>query len=255
MPTALITGGTAGLGAAFARALAGRGDDLVLVARDADRLAAIAADLEQRAGVQVEVLVADLAVESDLQRVADRLEDPEHPVSLLVNNAGFGVPDSLVSTDLTGHRRALDVMCWAVLVLGAAAGRAMRERGGGTIINVSSLASWIVQGHYSPIKAWVRNYSEGLAGELAGTGVTVSALCPGWIRTEFHERARIPTRGIPDRVWVDADRVAVAALADAERGVVISVPTLRWKLTRAVVALSPRPLVRWGSGILTRSRR
>lgn len=254
MPTALITGATAGIGAAFARALAAREYDLVLVARNAERLNQVAAQLGEAHGIEVEVLPADLSVRSDVLRVAARLEDAIRPVELLVNNAGFGVHRKLLDPDLSEHEYALDVMCLAVLILGGAAGRAMRARGHGRIINVASLAAWITQGHYSPIKAWVKTYSEALAGELHGTGVTVTALCPGWVRTEFHERAGIRTSAIPGWAWVDADRCAADALADAERGKVISVPTKRWKLARYLGELAPRPAIRAVSRILTRSR-
>jgi short-subunit dehydrogenase len=255
MPTALVTGATAGIGAAFARALAARGDDLVLVARDTTRLEDVAVRLRETAAVDVEVLPADLSVREDVLKVAARLEDPDRPIDVLVNNAGFGLHSNLLDADTGRHEYALDVMCLAVLILGGAAGRAMRARGRGRIINVASLAAWLTQGHYSAIKAWVRIYSESLAGELHGTGVTVTALCPGWVRTEFHERAGIRTSAIPDWVWVDADRCAADALADAERGTLISVPTKRWKLARFALDLAPRAAIHAASRLLTKSRR
>ena len=129
MATALITGGTSGIGAAFARALAARGDDLVLVARDADRLSETATDLKERYAVSVETIAADLAVRSDVVRIAERLASAERPIDLLVNNAGFGIRVRLTAADTTPHEHAIDVMIRAVLMLGAAAGRAMRQRG------------------------------------------------------------------------------------------------------------------------------
>ncbi|MDR1833355.1 MAG: SDR family NAD(P)-dependent oxidoreductase, partial [Propionibacteriaceae bacterium] len=144
--SALITGGTSGIGAAFARALAAQGEDLILVARDAARLESHAAYLRERHGVEVETLQADLAVRADLLRVADRVEDPRRPVGLVVNNAGFGLHSDLLKRDFSIDEKALDVMCLAVLVISAAAGRAMKARGRGHIVNISSLASWIAQG-------------------------------------------------------------------------------------------------------------
>jgi len=193
MPTALITGGTSGLGAEFARQLAARGNALILVARNEDRLAEAATELSERYGVAVETISADLGVRDDVERVAGRLESVEQPVDLLVSNAGFGIRVKLTAEDLGPHEHGIDVMIRAVLILGAAAGRAMSARGSGIILNVSSTSGFIAMGGYSAIKAWVTTYSEGLAGELAGTGVRVTALCPGWIRTEFHERASIRT--------------------------------------------------------------
>ncbi len=254
MATALITGGTAGIGAAFARALAERGNDLVLVARDADRLAGTAAELGDRYGVTVQTLPADLAVRADVLRVAARLEDPERPIDILVNNAGYGLHVKLLQDDVAAHARAIDVMCLAVLILGGAAGRAMKARGHGQIINVASLAAYIAQGGYSPIKAYVLAYSEGLANELRGTGVRVTVVNPGWVRTEFHERAGIRTSAIPDIVWVEADRVARETLEDADKGRVISVPTKRWKLQKLLARHAPRSAVRWASRMLSRSR-
>ncbi|MBP8919284.1 MAG: SDR family oxidoreductase [Micropruina sp.] len=254
MATALITGGTAGIGAAFARALAERGNDLVLVARDADRLADTAAELAGRHGVSVETLPADLSVRADVLRVAARLEDAERPIDILVNNAGYGLHVKLLRDDLAAHARAIDVMCLAVLILGGAAGRAMRARGHGQIINVASLAAYIAQGGYSPIKAYVLAYSEGLANELRGTGVRVTVVNPGWVRTEFHQRAGIRTSAIPDIVWVEADRVARETLEDADKGRVISVPTKRWKLQKLLARHAPRSAVRWASRMLSRSR-
>jgi len=254
MARALVTGATAGLGAEFARQLAARGDDLVLVARDEARLGALASELTKRHRVEVEVLRADLAVRADVDRVAERLESDASPVDVLVNNAGFGLRVGLLSPDVAEHERALDVMALAVLILGGAAGRAMKRRGNGRIVNVASLSAWTTQGDYSAIKAYVLAYSQGLANELHGTGVTVTALCPGWVKTEFHTRADLGTGGIPEPVWVDARRCVRECLADADRGAVLSIPTKRWKAAALALDVAPRPLVRWISRRLTRSR-
>lgn len=254
MATALVTGGTSGIGAAFAKALAARGDDLVLVARNVERLEESAAALRSAHGVQVEVISADLAVHDEVHRVADRLGDPERPIDLLVNNAGFGLHTKLLDPNVGVHENALDVMCKAVLVLGGAAGRAMKARGAGRIINVASVSGWIAQGNYSAIKAWVRVYSESLANELHGTGVTATALCPGWVRTEFHDRAGIRTSSLPSWVWVDVDRLVEVALRDAERGRALSIPTKRWKFAAFLAAKGPHFLIRAVSRLLIRSR-
>ncbi len=253
MPTVCITGASAGLGAAIAAACAERGDDLVLVARDGIRLEALAVELRTQQ-VAVEVLVADLADPAQLALVSARVADVTHPVELLVNNAGFGLTNHVLDADGSEHRRALDVMCLAVLELSTAAAQAMRRRGHGRILNVASLSAWVTQGNYSAVKAWVKVFTEGLAVELAGTGVTATALCPGWVRTEFHERAGIATSSIPDWIWVDAKTCATKALADTDRGKVLSVPTLRWKLAAFGLGALPRPAVRWVSRQLVRSR-
>ena len=254
MPTALITGGTSGIGAAFARALAARGDDLVLVARDEARLGRTAGELRAAYGVQVETFVADLGDRDDTTRVAARLEDPARPVDLLINNAGFGVPYALANPDPSPHEQALDVMVRAVLVLGGAAARAMRARGSGAIVNVSSTAGFVAMGAYSAIKAWVTAYSEGLANELHGSGVTVTALCPGWVRTEFHERAAIGTSRIPELMWLEAEPLVEACLADVARGKVISIPSRRYQALMLAVRLAPRVAVRAASRALSSGR-
>ena len=254
MATALITGGTSGIGAAFARALAARGDDLVLVARDADRLSETATDLKERYAVSVETIAADLAVRSDVVGIAERLASVERPIDLLVNNAGFGVRVKLTAADTTPHEHAIDVMIRAVLMLGAAAGRAMHQRGAGTIINVSSTAGFVTMGGYSAIKSWVTSYTEGLANELHGTGVKVVALCPGWVRTEFHERAEINIGSIPPFLWLDADRLVADCLNDAAAGKVISIPSKRYKVLMTICEHLPHRAMRAVSRKMTSAR-
>jgi len=250
----LVTGGTSGIGLAFARALAVRGCDLVLVARDEARLTKTAEQLKWRYGVEVETLVADLSRTEDIHRVADRLTDEDRPVEILVNNAGKGLHIPLVAEETEEHEHAVDLMIRAVLVLGAAAARAMRGRGHGVVINVASVASLIPMGAYSAIKSWVRTYSDSLALELAGTGVRVMTLLPGWVRTEFHERAGIRTGSIPDVLWLEADRVVEECLADVEKGRVRSVPSKRFAALAFLAEHAPRPLVRRATALIKGGR-
>lgn len=255
MATALVTGGTAGIGNAFAKELARRGYDLVLVARDADRLRTTAAELTADFGVHVETLPADLANRDDLLRVRDRVESADAPIDYLVNNAGFGLHSDVLDPDFSIHEAALDVMCLAVLVLGGAAGRAMRTRGHGRILNVSSTSGEIMTGNYSAIKAWVTSYSQSLGIQLAGTGVTVTALCPGWVKTEFHARAGIKSSNLPGFVWIDAETLVRGALDDADKGKYFSVPTLKWKAAMAAARILPRSVLRAFSARLSASRK
>lgn len=252
MGTALVTGASAGIGRAFAERLAREGTDLVLVARDRTRLDELAAGLRTRHGVAVEVLVADLSDREATERVCTRLRDEVRPVDLLVNNAGFGPHAAFLDNDLAEEEAALDVMVRAVLLTCHAAGRAMRERGRGAIINVSSVASFVANGSYSADKAYVTVLSEALAGQLAGTGVTVTAVCPGLTRSEFHERQRVRLSGVPGALWLDADAVAAQALADAAAGKVVSVPGAQWKAITTLVRAMPRPLVRGGASRFVR---
>jgi short-subunit dehydrogenase len=257
--TALITGGTSGIGASFARQLAARSYDLVLVARDTARLDEAAEELRTSYGIEVEVISADLADRDQLLTVRDRVADPARPIDLLINNAGFGVHARLLDEDTSRHETAFDVMCRAVLILSNAAGRAMRDRDPKPdqhlgIINTSSFAGWITMGSYSAIKSWVTTFTESLAGELHGSGVTVTALCPGWVRTEFHSRAGINASRIPDALWLDSDDLVRQTLADFDRGRVISNPTLRYKALGWLVKHIPRAGVRAVSRKLSSSR-
>ena len=255
MARALVTGGTSGIGNEFAHQLAGRRYDLVLVARDTERLDAVAAEIRALYHVAVEELTADLAIREDLLTVARRLESVDSPIDMLINNAGFGSHGSLLDEDFSLAERALDVMCLAVLVLSSAAGRTMRARGVGSIINVGSTSGLITAGTYSAIKAWVNVYTESLAVDLAGTGITVTALLPGWVRTEFHQRAGINAATLPGFVWIDAEQVVRECLDDNAAGRVLSVPGRGWAAAALIARFLPRRLLRWGSGKLSRSRR
>ncbi len=255
MTVALVTGASSGLGREFAEQLAARGDDLVLVARDRDRLESVAAELRVRHGVGVEVLPADLADRGQLHRVAERVADPARPVDLLVNNAGFGSRRGFVRGDLEEEERAVDVMVRAVMVLCHAAGGAMRARGRGAILNVSSVASFAVMGHYSAIKSYVTVLSEALATELAPHGVTVTAVCPGFVRTEFHQRAEMDMSRLPSRLWLQAPDVVRDALEAVGDGRVVAVPSPVYKGVVGVLRVVPRRLSRRVAGALATRRR
>lgn len=245
MGTALVTGASSGLGLEFAWQLATAHHNLVLVARNTERLEELAAQLRAVAAVRVEVLPADLSDRTDVERVADRLRQEERPVGLLVNNAGYAIHKRFSTGDIADEETALDVMVRAVMVLSRAAIDPMRSRGRGAILNVSSVAALTASGTYSASKAWVRSFTEGLAVELAGTGVTATALCPGLTHTEFHERAGFTELG-PSIAWLNADRVVSKALADVRRGAVLSTPSARYWLASEALRLLPRSLVRAG---------
>jgi len=254
MATALITGGTSGIGAAFARQLAARGTDLVLVARNRERLESAAAQLHADSGINVEILQADLSDRADVARVVSRLEDAAHPVDLLINNAGAGVHTKLTAPDPAVHEHAFDVMCRAVLLLGGAAGRSMRDRGHGAILNVSSLQGLMTTGSYSAMKAWVTAFSQSLSVELRGTGVTATALLPGWVSTEWHERAGVRTSSIPDWLWTDPEDVVRVALRDVERGRAISIPLVRYRVIGWFLRHAPRGVIRKISAAISSRR-
>jgi short-subunit dehydrogenase len=248
MPTALVTGATAGIGAAFARRLATEHHDLVLVARDAARLESFAATLRAPGDVVVEILPADLTTEAGCAAVEARLADPERPVDILVNNAGIGLRTGFLDHDVETEQRLLDLNVRAVLRLTHAAVRGMVARGRGDVVNVSSVAGFApMGGTYSASKAWVTSFSESLHAAVRGRGVRVVAVCPGYVRTEFHERAGIDVGDRTGPLWLDADRVVRDALHDLRRGRAVSVPSVQYKALAGMLRHLPHGLLRVGA--------
>jgi short-subunit dehydrogenase len=241
--TALVTGPSAGIGLAFAEQLAARGHDLVLVARDESRLRELAARLEQRYGVAVEVLAADLSDRAALARVEQRVGDPARPIELLVNNAGFGHKRPFLDNDVEDEQQMLDVLVTAVLRLTHAALRAMVTRGSGAVVNVSSVAGFLPRGTYSAAKSYVTSMSQWADLTYRDRGVRVMALCPGFTRTEFHARMDVSRDSAPAWMWLDADRVVREALADLDRGRSVSVPSRRYKLMAGAARYVPPRLL------------
>lgn len=243
MTWALVTGASVGLGAEFVRQIAGAGTSVVLVSRDAKALGVVAREIEAL-GVEAEVLAADLSKRPDVARVVRRIAADDRPVEMLVNNAGFGFRHGFLRSSEAELDDSLEVMVRAVMILSRAAAEAMASRGGGTIINVSSVAAILSTGTYSAHKAWVSAFTEGLAGELHGTGVTATAVCPGLVRTEFHDRAALDYSARPSAVWLDSRMVVRAALRAARRGRVIVTPSVRYGLAMAVARVMPRRWIR-----------
>ncbi len=244
MTTAMVTGASSGIGLEFARELGSRGHDLLLVSPEAERLARVCGELSGQYGVEAEAVVADLSVRADVTRVAERAAT----VDVLVNNAGFGLEQWFLDNEQADEEALLDVLCRAVLVLSHAAGQTMRDRGSGTIINVASIAGWVAGGTYSAAKSWVIAFSESLAAELKGTGVQVTVVCPGLVRTEFHQRSGI-TVAARDSLWLDPRRVARDGLRAAARGRAISVPGTVHKGLAWLARVAPRRFVRSGGKI------
>lgn len=243
MPVALITGASAGLGAEFAHQLSARGADLVLVARSRDALDSLASELRETYGNAVEVLPADLVIEDDVNRVAARIAQRQHPIDLLINNAGFGLPLQFADNDIEDEVRHLRLHVETPMRLMHAALGAMRGRGG-RIINVASVAGFISRSTYSACKQWLIGFSRWANAEYARDGVTVTALCPGFTHTSFHERMGLePGReGIPSIGWLNAKDVVHEGLRDAARGKPVSVPSLRYKVVVAMTKVLPSSL-------------
>ncbi len=237
---ALVTGGTSGIGLAFARALAARGCDIALVARNEARLESVAAELSSR-GVDVVALSADLSQAEGVAKVCSYID--EEQVEILVNNAGKGLHHPLATTDTAPLREAIDLMATAVVEVGAVAAAAMKARGHGVVVNTASVSGLVPMGLYSAIKALVKTWSQALALEMRPHGVQVVTFMPGWVRTEHHARAGIATSNLPDAVWLDADAVVEETLRAVDAGKTYVTPSLKFKVASALARYAPQRAV------------
>jgi uncharacterized protein len=243
--TAFITGASSGLGAEYARQLAARGVGLVLVARDKDALEMLARSIQDRWHVEVEVLPADLLARRPLDKVIRRLTDPDRPIDMLVNNAGFGLPLAFEQNDIEDEVRHLDLHIEVPMRLTHAVLEPMLRRGSGRIINVASVAGFIPRSTYGACKGWLISFSRWASGRYAPRGVTVTAVCPGFTHTNFHERMGLAPgqEGVPSWMWLDAREVVAESLRDVARGKAVSVPSLRYRLIVALTRFVPAGLL------------
>jgi len=247
---AAVTGASSGIGAAFARALAAQGYDLLLIARRKDRLEELAAELAAKQGAKSEILTADLIVDADVGRVEERLRAASD-LEMLVNNAGFGVGGAFAESPIAGQDAMHRLHILATLRLTHAALPGMVARRSGGIINVGSVAGFLVSPGslgYGLSKNWVNLFSEGLWLELRASGspVRVQALCPGFTYSEFHDVAGMDrTKLAPKAWWCSAEMVVAESLAGLERDKVYVIPGFRYKMLVGAVKLMPRRLRGW----------
>ena len=239
---ALVTGATAGIGESFTRMLASKGFNIVLVARDEARLHERAAGLREKYGVQTFVLPADLATDQGCKSVEEYLKEFE--IEVLINNAGFGINKLFTMSAIDAEQGLLDVLVRTPMRLMHVVLPQMKARNSGTIINVSSVASLIAGGTYSASKSYLTVLSESLHTELRGTNVKISALCPGFTRTEFHERGRMKMKGLPEFMWLDSDQLVARSWSDAQKGKAVSIPGWQYKLLVGFISILPRGMVR-----------
>jgi short-subunit dehydrogenase len=240
---AVVTGASAGIGKEFCHQLAAKGYDLIVSARNAARLEQLRVEIESRHGVAVEVFPADLTIDTDVSLLAERLTRSPN-LSLLVNNAGFGTRGTLADASPALQEAMLRLHVIAPMRLSQAALPVLLRQGRGFVVNVSSVASFIYSAgnvNYCASKAYLTTFSEGLAAELAGTGVRVQALCPGFTRSEFHQRMAVDVGDLPRWMWMNAESVVRSSLRRLERGGgVVCVPGLRYKLMVLLLRLIPR---------------
>ena len=245
-PIALVTGASSGLGEGFARALAARGHDLVLVARSQESLDRLAGELEQAHGASSEVLVADLRERGDLDKVAARIRDGR-AVGTVVNNAGFGTNGEFARLPVDGEIAEVQVNALAVVVLSHAALEVMVPRGEGALLNVASVGGFTpapTWATYGATKAFVLSFTEAIHMEVAPHGVHVTVLAPGFTRTKFQERAGMKGAGPPAFLWSDAEPVVEAGLAALDKNQAVCVPGGLNKAAVTAARLVPKPLFR-----------
>ena len=239
---ALVTGATAGIGESFTRLLAENGYNIVLVARDLPRLQERAHALEAKFAISTKVIQADLATDSGCALIEQYIADNQ--VDVLINNAGFGINKAFTLSQLDAEQQLLDVLVRTPMRLMHAVLPGMKERDKGVVINVSSVAGWIAGGTYSASKSYLTVLSESLHTELAATHVKVCALCPGFTRTEFHQRGRMSMKGLPAFMWLNADKLVATAWKEAVAGKAVSVPGWQYQILTFVMRNAPRSLVR-----------
>jgi len=250
---AIVTGATAGIGESFTRVLAQEGFSIVLVARDLERMKERALYLQSEFKVQTEVIQADLATDAGCAKVEKFIA--ENQMEVLINNAGFGINKAFSMSALESEQQLLDVLVRTPMRLMHIVIPQMKARNSGSIINVSSVAGWIAGGTYSASKSYLTVLSESIHTEMQGTNVKISALCPGFTRTEFHERGRMRMKGLPEFMWLSSDRVASEAWKDNQNGKVLSVPGWQYLILSTISRFGPRPLVRkLGMNVRTRQR-
>jgi len=239
---ALVTGATSGIGESFTRLLASNRYDIVLVARDVPRLQERVQGLESKYGIKTHVIQADLATDEGCLAIEKYIA--ENQVDVLVNNAGFGTSKAFTMSTLEVEQQLLDVLVRTPMRLMHVALPLMKARNNGIIINVSSVAGYIAGGTYSASKSYLTVLSESLNTELSATNVKVSALCPGFTRTEFHQRGKMSMKGLPNFMWLNSDRLVEQSWRDALKGKAVSVPGWQYKLLVFIVETMPRSIVR-----------
>jgi len=240
---ALVTGATSGIGAEFARQLAHDGYDLVLVARDHTRLDTVATELRQAAKVAVEVIAADLTNAAQRDEVERRLQSASEPITFLVNNAGYGLPQEFERNSADDESRMLEILATVPLRLSHAVLGGMLSRGSGTVLTVASLAGEAPLGLYAAAKAWPLSFSRWANAHYRSRGVTFTALAPGFVRTEFHSRLGIERASMaPKWMWLDVQFVVRSALRSVGRGRAVSIPSVRYKILWAVMRVA-QPLI------------
>ena len=239
---ALVTGATAGIGESFTRLLAENNYNIVLVARDMPRLQERASQLQSQFNVQTHIIQADLSTDAGCSAVEEYITNNQ--IDVLINNAGFGINKAFTMSELKAEQEMFDVLVRTPMRLMHIVLPGMKQRNKGVLINVSSVAGYIAGGSYSAAKSYLTVISESLHSELAGTNVKICALCPGFTRTEFHQRGRMSMKGLPSFMWLNSDRLVAKAWSDALKGKAVSIPGWQYQILVFVIQSLPRSIIR-----------
>ena len=239
---ALVTGATAGIGESFTRLLAENNYNLVLVARDVSRLQERASQLQSQFNVQTHIIQADLSTDAGCAAVEQYITSNQ--IDVLINNAGFGINKAFTMSELKAEQEMFDVLVRTPMRLMHGVLPGMKQRNKGVVINVSSVAGYIAGGSYSAAKSYLTVISESLHTELADTNIKVSALCPGFTRTEFHQRGRMSMKGLPNFMWLNSDKLVAKAWSDALKGKAVSIPGWQYQILVFVIQSLPRSIIR-----------
>jgi short-subunit dehydrogenase len=239
---ALVTGATAGIGESFTRLLAENNYNLVLVARDVSRLQERASQLQSQFNVQTHIIQADLSTDAGCAAVEQYITSNQ--IDVLINNAGFGINKAFTMSELKAEQEMFDVLVRTPMRLMHGVLPGMKQRNKGVVINVSSVAGYIAGGSYSAAKSYLTVISESLHTELADTNIKVSALCPGFTRTEFHQRGRMSMKGLPNFMWLNSDKLVAKAWSDALKGKAVSIPGWQYQILVFVIHSLPRSIIR-----------
>ena len=239
---ALVTGATAGIGESFTRLLAENNYNIVLVARDMPRLQERASQLQSQFNLQTHIIQADLSTDAGCSAVEEYITNNQ--IDVLINNAGFGINKAFTMSELKAEQEMFDVLVRTPMRLMHIVLPGMKQRNKGVVINVSSVAGYIAGGSYSAAKSYLTVISESLHTELAGTNIKISALCPGFTQTEFHQRGRMSMKGLPSFMWLNSDRLVAKAWSDALKGKAVSIPGWQYQLLVFVIQSLPRSIIR-----------
>jgi uncharacterized protein len=250
---ALVTGTTSGIGKAFCELLAELGFNLILVSRDSQRMEQQSKELRYKyKNIQIQIIKADLSNVAHIKKVELRLSNYKKPVSVLINNAGFGINSSFSGSTIESQENLINCMVVAPMKLTYSAVKTMESIGGGIIINVSSVAAFMAGSTYCSAKSWLTVFSESLHGELKDNNIKIHSICPGFTRTEFHERCKQDVSGVPDIFWLKPEKIAEIAWRRANKGAVLSIPGLHYKGLVFLHRYAPRLIVRMYGKIATK---